>query len=662
MTTLDLWRAAMEEAAPRARRRLLEWAETEIPIVDGPFRGLQFRADRQPWSRVWLQAVESAMDSGRLRRFVLAGPTQSGKTLCGLVLPVLYVVLELGEPVVLAAPDALLCSDKWVVDLLPTIRASSYASRLPTIGQGSRGGTTDQHLIRLGAGSVRMMHARGGDKSRAGFSARAVLLTEVDGMDEIRGGSREADPVSQLEARTAAYGERGLVFMECTVSTETGRTWREYLAGTRSRIVSPCPRCGSWIAPEREHLKGWQTAADLLEAGDAARWECPECAGEIAETERLRSLDRARILHHGQTISKDGTAAGEMPRTDTLSLRVGAWANAFVPTSELGRREWKGKAEATDAAERALRQFVWVLPLRPSDDQEGEATALDRIDPRLPRGAAPAGTVRVVGGVDIGLHWLHWVLAAFSADGSMAVGDYGIQEVPFADMAEERAIAGAMREVAARMTAGLAVLGTDRSRPASLVLADAGYNQAVTVRTAAQLEGWAASKGRGAGQRDLNYRKPGRRSSTITRIGEGWHVAKLAGSGGSLVHWDADAGKSWLRSRIQTPAKSPGAFRLYDAPERDHLTYSKHLEAERLTTQWDARRGWTDRWVARRSANHFLDATVLAVVAAWMLGITVSTSSTRPESGDQERDQEREPPRKRRRRGVSMAPPRLPRR
>lgn len=46
----------------------------------------------------------------------------------------------------------------------------------------------------------------GGDKSRAGFTSRVVVITEVDGMDQPGASSRESDKVTQLEARTRAYG------------------------------------------------------------------------------------------------------------------------------------------------------------------------------------------------------------------------------------------------------------------------------------------------------------------------------------------------------------------------------------------------------------------------------------------------------------------------
>lgn len=38
------------------------------------------------------------------------------------------------------------------------------------------------------------------------------------------------DKITQLEARTRAYGRLKRIYMECTVSTEQGRTWQEYQA------------------------------------------------------------------------------------------------------------------------------------------------------------------------------------------------------------------------------------------------------------------------------------------------------------------------------------------------------------------------------------------------------------------------------------------------
>jgi len=65
-----------------------------------------------------------------------------------------------------------------------------------------------------------------------------VVITETDRMDQSGATSPESDKITQLEARTHAYGSRKRIYMECTVSTEDGRTWqhisRDLKAGTSS--------------------------------------------------------------------------------------------------------------------------------------------------------------------------------------------------------------------------------------------------------------------------------------------------------------------------------------------------------------------------------------------------------------------------------------------
>ena len=75
--------------------------------------------------------------------------------------------------------------------------------------------------------TLKFMSGGGGDKSRAGFTSRVVVVTETDGLDLAGTKSRESVKITQLEARTRAYGSRKRIYLECTVSTEDGRTWRE---------------------------------------------------------------------------------------------------------------------------------------------------------------------------------------------------------------------------------------------------------------------------------------------------------------------------------------------------------------------------------------------------------------------------------------------------
>src|SRR5438045_3884231 len=67
--------------APK-RRTMRQFAEQEVVIPDGPFAGRRFSCDRQPYTRLWLDQV----DSGRWSRCVAKGPTQYGMTLTWFVI------------------------------------------------------------------------------------------------------------------------------------------------------------------------------------------------------------------------------------------------------------------------------------------------------------------------------------------------------------------------------------------------------------------------------------------------------------------------------------------------------------------------------------------------------------------------------------------------
>lgn len=127
----DLRWCVQQSRAPRLRT-MRQFAEQEIVTPDGPFEGRRFRCDRQPYTGLWLDAV----DSGRWNRIVSTGPTQSGKTLCCFILPLLYHLFEIGETVICGLPDMDMAGDKWREDILPVIEQSRYRELLPRQGTG----------------------------------------------------------------------------------------------------------------------------------------------------------------------------------------------------------------------------------------------------------------------------------------------------------------------------------------------------------------------------------------------------------------------------------------------------------------------------------------------------------------------------------------------
>ena len=400
-STLEDMRWFLAEAKPRKLRSMRQFAESEIVLPSGPYAGSRFCGYRQPYAGLWFDQV----DSGQWSRFVATGPTQSGKSLACFVIPLVYHLFEYNETVVCGLPDMDMAADKWREDILPIIERSKYRDQLPTKGTGSRGGLGQSIPFRNGA-TLKFMSGGGGDKSRAGYTSRVVVITEIDGMDVAGRQSREADKVSQMIARTRAYGNRARIYMECTVSTEAGRTWQEYINGSQSHIVMPCPHCNAWVGPEREHLLGWLNSASQVEARDTARFSCPVCTESWSDQERIAANRACQLVHHGQAITDTGVIEGPAPKTDTLGFRWSAVNNRFLSSGEIAADEWKASRAADEEnAERERRQFVWCLPLAATkwtDAQLVEHEIACRVA-NVPRGIVPPNTEHLTAAIEN--HW-----------------------------------------------------------------------------------------------------------------------------------------------------------------------------------------------------------------------------------------------------------------
>lgn len=545
--TLNDMRWFLRQARPRRMRSMRAFAEQEIIIPDGPFVGRRFRCDRQPYTGVWFDAV----DSGQWCRYVATGPTQSGKTLACFVIPLLYHLFELEETVICGLPDMDMAADKLREDIMPAIEQSRYRDLMPARGGGSRGGRVESFQFKNGA-TLKFMSGGGGDRSRAGFTSRVVVITETDGMDQPGGSSRESDKITQLEARTRAYGSRKRIYMECTVSTEQGRTWQEYSNGTRSRLMLPCPGCKAWVCPEREDLSGWQNADSQAAARSAGAFSCPSCGEVWSNEQRIQANRQARILHGDQKIGAEGEIEGEAPATDTLGFRWSAINNLFLEPGDLAADEWRA-SRATDEenAEREMRQFVWCIPVLPSKWEE-TSLVVHELTARitdLPRGIIPATAQHISAAIDLGKRLAHWILVAWSPGACGHIVDYGRIEVPSDDIGVEKATLLALREFRDTVRNGWPVGTPEGQRQGPrLVWVDAGYMTSVVYAFCREdSERFIPAVGRGAAQQHRQwYNRPTHTGSIVKQIGDGYHISLQPSERLHLVEMDADQWKTWV--------------------------------------------------------------------------------------------------------------------
>lgn len=615
---------------PPPRRTIQEFAEQEVILPDGPREGFRYRINDQPCIKHWYEGI----DSGKYRTHVCTAPTQSGKTLSGSVIPVLYHAFEIRETVIFGVPTKDLIKDKWEMDILPAIRASRYRDELPTAGPGSRGGNPTLIKFR-GGGVLRFMSAGGSDKSVAGFTSRVVVLTEVDGFDQASEASREADKVTQMLARTKAYEGRGTQchYMECTASYDTGRIWQEYTSGTYSKLYLPCPKCGHWVLLDRENLFGWHDAPDVDAAKENAFFACPDC-GEAWEENEWRDCNAdSRLVHRGQEIDEEGNITGDAARTDTFGFRLGGANNVFgASPSSLAAAEWRASRKLDEEmAEKEMRQFYWALPHEDENKPLVELSVTD-ISARMAGGwvcgVVPDWADTITIGIDVGKYLCHWTAVAWGDNACGRIIDYGRLEVPSKEYSVEDALPIAFNIFMDQIREGWKKPKDANPIYASAIFVDAGY-QTAAVRKACDDLGqlWMSIFGREEGGQTGRYHGPDNAGGHVLWVGESMHMSKPpAGFESPYMVIDANYWKAWLHERLTSVVDpkgelSRGAMTLYTTNPKEHITFAHHMCAEVQKKFYKPNRGEIIAFERLSRNNHFLDSTAYACAAGSFVGV-----------------------------------------
>jgi phage terminase large subunit GpA-like protein len=637
-TAADEWLWALEQARTPRLRSIMDWAEQEVIVPDGPFKDLSYRLKRIPWNRLLLQEIASR----RWRRYVVVGCVQSGKTFTSLVLPVIYHLHEIGETVIVGIPSEDMAAEKWLVDFQPVFEASPRLRELlPNRGGGSRGGQAT--TIRFTNGSVlRFMTGFGKDHKRSGSTSRVIAITEVDKLDTVGERSEETTKVNQILARSASYDDQAVAYLECTVSTTEGRIWREYTGGTESRILKRCPHCHAWVAPEREHLVGWREAHSSAEARRQSVFICPSCTVILTDDDRREMLASSRLVHRDQSIDESGQVIGPEPESDVLGFRYSAFDNPFCKPGTIGELEWQAShVTDPDAHEKMLLQFYWSLPWEVDPEQTIADLTVSQIITRqrnFSRGHIPDDAHFVTVGIDIGKFLLHWAAIAWSDGATGHVIDYDAVGVPSDHMAAEAAIRATLAELIEQIGQGFngtqpAVMlvdsrwATDHIYDVCRGFTGAGKIGEMIVRPCA---GFATSQ-RGREPIDLQSRANRR----LVHQGHHYHIAAIPRARINLLEFDDGFWKLWLRHRWTCPAEASGAMTLYARPPHEHQQLARHLLAERPREEIRPGRGPVIVFDEIHRSNHLLDALKMASIAGHLAGArlesdaaTTSTAAT----------------------------------
>lgn len=634
----------------RVIRPIQQWAEEEIILPTGPREGLKFDTQTQPFAKL----LWDEFSNPHWNEYAITGCTQTGKSLLGFAAPITHCLCERQEDAIAAAPTKEILYDKVKRDLFPLIEASRYKDLLPRKGGGSKGGVPD--LIELANGAVlKLMSFEGGDKSKASFTCPNIFITEVDG-EKASLTSSEAKALEQIVARARATArDKRFILYECTVSFEDGPIWQLVnFKGSASQIMMPCPKCKKYVRPDREDLKGWQDAKSEIEAEKLTAWHCPECNKPWTERQRREANLKAKLVHRGQKIDKRGRIRGPLPETRTLGFRFSAVNNMFLPAADVGVDCWYARENPDEIdAEKKLTQFVFALPYKAPGFEKFKMDR-EQIEQRklaYPKGSVPKSSKWITLGVDVGKFRCHWVAIAWLLGKEVRTGlviDYGTiemaiyqgeEKITANDVGFDQVFDVAMADWLKRVNHGW--LGHEGELiPFDALWIDSrwqGEDDDDVIYDA--IREWADPRilpvmGHGKNNyRNSPYRAPrvnpktGAMGRTATKLGHYYHIDFVPEIMMQRAHVNADAWKLITQQRITTEPDKPGALLLFESKNpREHQTIVKHWESETRERSFEPEKGVTEKWIVKREANHYLDATAYACAAGHHVGFRVSES------------------------------------
>ena len=636
---------AVESSYPQRPRSLREFAEQEVVIPTGQYRGMPFRCSRQPLTGILFDEI----DSGAWVMHVITGPSQSAKSLCGYAIPAIRTIAEYREDCGMFCPEADLHAHKFAKDILPVLKASPRLRQfIPESGAGSKGGKVKDAINFPHGPSMLLFSAGGQDTNKAAVTLRWMICTEAAGLSRKSETTKEGGLLRQLRARLKGYPrDQHRIIVEGTVTVAEDYPWclkgdeeSEQLISSRSRLVVPCPHCEAWISPEREHLVGWQDAKNESEAGNEAFWCCPECGEEITECQRKKANADVRIVHHGQEITRDGTIIGDRPPVSTLWFRWTQFNNLLVPAGDAAVEEWiaaqmaPGSQEHTDA-EKALCQFTHCLPAEPEEFDVVDLSfeqASKRVT-KLPRGAIPPGAIYLSCGVDVRQTQLHYVVIAWMPDGRGHVVNCGVIDVDSEHLGIRTAILAALRHLRDNVLPRAAQDSEGRFHLPAWSVVDGGWKtEVIRAFCAEQPRKWLMIFGRGQSEPPGkgSYQHPTALSKTIQWIGENCYINYQEKYLQRAMFANSDEWKTYVHEAIAMPADQPGALTFWmpnTADERQlHRMWMAGIVAECAVRKQVPRRGSVIVWVNKgRRQNHPLDTTYYGCVGGHLCGVRVAT-------------------------------------
>ncbi|MBU6247147.1 MAG: phage terminase large subunit family protein [Xanthomonadaceae bacterium] len=395
--------------APRSMER---FART-LRLPDGPQAGDPYDPDTEPVQRAFIDV----WDSGRFTWLEQIASRQRGKTLTGMILPLLWSAVEHRRSVGVILPNLDKLNQNYEGKYKPAFDNSGYGPWFPTKGPGSRGGRPaaialrDPATSRVSARVYFMALGKGASETAvSSVSPGTVLVDEADDAEN-------AGQLANACGRIDGWGPQGRAVIVTTLNQRGDRIGHPalqfYIEGTRSRWGHACRHCGACAPIEFEHI-------NLAEG----RVACPACSVLWSEDDRLHAIKGGRFIHGTETPSRPGF------------FSVICWELDFLRGSLSGLiNEYRAALAAKDAGDPSV-YTVFVNKRLCREDTQSDGEIPTTIDMALAARAAkapfarkvvPPGAAVITVGGDTGKREAWALQLAMMPDASWYIADWTVR-------------------------------------------------------------------------------------------------------------------------------------------------------------------------------------------------------------------------------------------
>lgn len=573
--------AACAVLAPPPQARPLYQFACEITLSGGgPLDGTKLNPPAERAIDLWLQEVSSR----RHQWHVLIAPSQRGKTLCGVIIPILHALIDRRVNAGWVMPNLDKLGQKWVGDIQPTIESSGFGEYLPTKGPASKGGrpaalrindpTTGRRMSTMYA----MPLGKGGSESSTSSNPCAFLA--IDEADD----AESAGQLKLAMKRTAAFGAAGGGIVVSTINARQGRSLHPiielYEDTTKTRMAHVCPHCNARVTLGIENF-----------SHETASMSCPSCGVVWSESDRHAARNNGVYVH-------------ERPDAEVFGVRYVAvdyfWEYPDPATGKTTSvmQTLASEHKAALAAKDRGDQSPWNTYIRKqwcmeeTDDGGDVPTTVDMaLAARTTRsvyarGEIPPDAKVVTIGADTGKKEVWWLGLAMAPDMRWWIVDWSVKTTadargePTPD--QQREMLDRMRDRAMRI-----------GRADSMGI-DVGYNTDLVVKWA-QANGFRQMRG--------DCRPTGFKDDGPTTL-PSWASERRQADGTRWLFIDGAIVKAEIHKSLARNPGEPGAGHLPRGQEAGDWLI-RHLTCE----VWDAK---YSAWVKKHKDNHLLDCLVYA--------------------------------------------------